>query len=55
MKNTCNQCFQNMTEILKHPDVGLCVCRHATCPNYALVQVPIEDMTERDPNPTPHE
>lgn len=39
-KHTCNQCGCQMKVMYD----TLWVCTYAACPNYALLQVPLEDM-----------
>jgi hypothetical protein len=51
---TCHQCNREMEmHVFSHKtnEVIACVCSYPECPNYALLQVALEDM----PNPTPHE
>ena len=44
-KHTCNQCFRQMKFTLAEVGVvSFYVCTNPDCPNYALVQIPVEFM-----------
>ena len=47
--STCNMCHKQMDEALKkHPEllqeIRLWTCLNARCPNFALYQIPAEDL-----------
>lgn len=46
---SCNQCHGELTRMYWHlkkvdSDIYVYVCSKAVCPNYGVVQIPVEDM-----------
>ena len=54
MKKTCHQCHKELDKLeLSHQirwNLFVYVCENPKCPNYALIQIPLEDMKEGKKN-----
>jgi hypothetical protein len=49
-KKTCNQCGEQLAKVIGQDDIYLHCCNNPKCPNYALVQIPAEDITREGKN-----
>lgn len=43
-RSTCNQCFKQLKELKQYKDGPLYFCENLKCPNFALVQIPEEEI-----------
>jgi len=41
-RNSCNQCCKEMRQCLGFGNIY--VCSHESCPNYGVLQIPVEQM-----------
>jgi ssDNA-binding Zn-finger/Zn-ribbon topoisomerase 1 len=51
-KHTCNQCGKQLDifELRQKITLGIYVCCNPACPNFSLVQIPVEDMPKEKKN-----
>ncbi len=44
VEKTCNQCQEDMQELWQYKDKSFYYCVNPKCPNFALLQIPVEDL-----------